>query len=325
MSSASEGSAPRAVIAALLDAALKQCGVLGLVIATEGSTYAKAGTILSLGSAARCGWISGGCLEPMLETEALRIEEEGAGLLLELDTRDDMDLMFGTRMGCRGLLQMALLPMAMVEGIEPLLTTWRDGEQTLLLGGDHCSFSAAIGDQRRRWDVDWQRGEGVELVLSWSIRIAAPPRVLVLGAGPETHSLLRNLRDLGVRVDVVESRPRWIETAAEADCHIQSTPDQALVDTALAAYSAVLVMNHDFERDRESLDALTATTNPWIGLLGPPRRRDDLLALLTPEQRDSLTPRLHAPVGLPLGGHGPEAIALSIAAQLQMLWNAVDG
>lgn len=33
--------------------------------------------------------------------------------------------------------------------------------------------------------------------------------------------------------------------------------------------------------------------------------------------RDSLAPRLRSPVGLKLGGSGPQAIALSIAAQLQ--------
>ncbi len=318
-------SAPRAVVAALLDGARQHRGVLGVVIATEGSTYAKAGALLSLGNTTRLGWVSGGCLEPALEAEALRIETERAGLLLELDTRDDMDLMFGTRMGCRGLLQMTLLPLAMLDGIEPLLSAWLDGDQPLILRGDRSSFSAEIGDYQRRWEIDWQCGEGAQTISPWQAAIVPAPCVLVLGAGPETASLLRSLRDLGARIDLIESRPRWTEAGREADRLIESTPDQALADAMLRNYSAVLVMNHDFERDRESLVALSATTQPWIGLLGPPRRRDDLLALLSPAERESIVPRLHAPVGVELGGRGPEAIALSIAAQLQMLWSGVDG
>jgi xanthine dehydrogenase accessory factor len=69
---------------------------------------------------------------------------------------------------------------------------------------------------------------------------------------------------------------------------------------------------------------LAGTPIPFIGLLGPPRRRDDLFKLLTPGQRAALDPRLRAPVGLDLGGQGPEAIALSIAAQLQS-WRAQAG
>lgn len=318
-------SSPRAIVAALLDGARRKRGVLGLVTATEGSTYAKAGALLSLGNATRLGWVSGGCLEPALEADALRIEAAGIARVLELDTRDDMDLMFGTRMGCRGLLQIAMLPIALLDGIDALLSAWIDGDEALLLRGDDRSFSATIGDEQRRWDIEWKLGEGAETLLNWIIEIASAPRVLALGAGPETRSLIHNLRELGARVDLVESRPRWIDAGRAADRLIEATPDHALADATLRNFSAVLVMNHDFERDRESLVALSTTPHPWIGLLGPPRRRDDLLALLSPEQRESIAPRLHAPVGVQLGGSGPEAIALSIAAQLQMLWNDVDG
>ena len=55
----------------------------------------------------------------------------------------------------------------------------------------------------------------------------------------------------------------------------------------------------------------------YVGLLGPPARRDELLARLTQQRRAALEGRLRAPVGLLLGGEGPEAIALAIVAQLQ--------
>ena len=80
---------------------------------------------------------------------------------------------------------------------------------------------------------------------------------------------------------------------------------------------AALAMHHNFEMDREALEAVATTGIAFIGLLGPKRRRDDLFKVLPTDVRENLLPRLHSPIGLDLGGHGPEAIALSIAAQLQ--------
>ncbi|HEV2287253.1 MAG TPA: XdhC family protein, partial [Steroidobacteraceae bacterium] len=69
--------------------------------------------------------------------------------------------------------------------------------------------------------------------------------------------------------------------------------------------------------DREALAALAPRTEPFVGLLGPAARRDELLAGLEPAARAALAPRLHAPVGIKLGGHAPEILALSICAELQ--------
>ncbi|MCJ8272290.1 MAG: XdhC family protein, partial [Psychrosphaera sp.] len=54
----------------------------------------------------------------------------------------------------------------------------------------------------------------------------------------------------------------------------------------------------------------------YIGLLGPAKRRDKLLkdCDTTIEAQKS---RLFGPVGLKLGGHSPESIALGIVAEIQ--------
>lgn len=311
----------RSVIAALLAAARDGAGgVLGVVVATDGSTYAKAGALLSLGSATRAGWISGGCLEPALEAEALRIEHESIARLIDYDTRDEMDLLFGSRIGCRGLLRVALLPLGILPGIDRLLSAWLSGDDALQISANHQGVTLRCGEEIQRWPLDWQVDDDEAAAHDWDVVVASAPRVLVFGAGPETASLLSLLRDLGARIDLVERRPRWSAEATRADRWIEQTPANARQHIADLPYNAVLVMNHEFELDRESLHMLATTTLPWIGLLGPPRRRDDLLALLAATESDALRTRLHAPVDLPLGGRGPAAIALSIAAQLQTLW-----
>ncbi len=79
-------------------------------------------------------------------------------------------------------------------------------------------------------------------------------------------------------------------------------------------FDAVLVMSHSFDLDLEHLRRWLPSRAPYVGLLGPASRRDELLRELGGAAEKT---RLHAPIGLPLGGHGAEAIALAITAELQ--------
>jgi len=74
-------------------------------------------------------------------------------------------------------------------------------------------------------------------------------------------------------------------------------------------------MSHHLPSDLAYLRVLAASAIPYLGLLGPAMRRARLLADLGADAR-GLHGRLHAPVGLPLGGRSPESIALAIVAQL---------
>jgi xanthine dehydrogenase accessory factor len=75
-------------------------------------------------------------------------------------------------------------------------------------------------------------------------------------------------------------------------------------------------MSHNFALDAQYLRFCATSDVDYVGLLGPPARRDALLAELGADAA-RLRPRLHAPVGLDLGGSGPETIALATIAELQ--------
>jgi xanthine dehydrogenase accessory factor len=77
-----------------------------------------------------------------------------------------------------------------------------------------------------------------------------------------------------------------------------------------------VLMSHHLATDLSYLRALATSAVPYVGLLGPAARRDKLLARLGLEAR-ALNGRLHAPIGLPLGGRTPEAVALAIVAEIQ--------
>lgn len=316
---------PREVIAAASVMAKDGSGVLAVVLETEGSTYAGVSEMAVFGAEQQqVGWLSGGCLEPELARRAAMADAAGAIHWIEIDTRDDDALLSGSALGCRGRLRIAMLPLRAMPGAEAIFDAWLQGgvalQRSVSAEGD---VGLQAGTRHTAWRVPVMPMAWPMPQAQWSLPLPRLPRVLMLGAGPETPSLLRLLRELGWWTCIAERRPRWRDVGLSADTHLEDTPEAAL--HVATDVDAVLVMHHDFELDREALAALADnTTLRFIGLLGPQRRRNDLFKLLKPAAREALSLRLHSPVGLPLGGRGPEAIALSIAAQLQG-WRAQAG
>lgn len=293
---------------------------LVVVVDTEGSTYVSAGAMALFGAQeGQVGWLSGGCLEPEIEKRARDAVAQSRIEWMDIDTREDEDLIGGSALGCRGRLRLALLPLAALHDWPALVEAWRGSRASLQLHiGVDGDISAEVGALRREWKLQAAAYDASAMEeREWQVQVAAPPRVLVFGAGPETPTLLPLLRSLGWMTTLVERRARWKAEARHADIVVEASPETALSSINAHGFDAALVMNHNFEMDREALFALVDANMPFIGLLGPMRRKDDLFRVLPAPAREALQPRLRSPVGLKLGGQGPEAIALSIAAQLQ--------
>ena len=296
---------------------------LAIVVETSGSTYVRCGAIALFAPNAQIGWLSGGCLEPDI---ARRAEDAAANARvewMEIDTRDDEDLFAGSAVGCRGRLRLALLPVLSMDGWEALASAWIAGEGSLEFAIDTSGeLECTIADRQHAWALTsffsgWQDDEDAST--RWSIQLPVPPSVVIFGAGPEIPLLVPLLRALGWMTTIAESRPRWLANTTLADRQIAERPESAVKSIRQESIHAALVMHHNFELDREALHAIAPTGIAFIGLLGPKRRRDDLFKVLPIDVQEALQPRLHAPIGLDLGGHGPEAIAISIAAQLQAI------
>ncbi len=312
-------TAPRRADAerAILEASLTdRTATLAVVVATEGSTYVHPGA-LALFGAGQVGWLSGGCLEGEIARRASAAAARRRVDWLEIDTRDDEALFSGSATGCRGRLCIALLPLAAFDDWADVAHAWlaRHGELEIEIAGEGRA-SARCGSAIASARLDVAPTPWADPAAVVRIAIVPPPAVMVFGAGPEAALLVPILRATGWLVDIVERRPRWLPAARVADRVIEQAPVMAVAATRPPA-DAALVMHHHFERDREALEALALQPIAFVGLLGPRRRRDDLLRLLPREHAAALAPRLHAPVGLDLGGRGAEAIALSIAAGLQ--------
>jgi xanthine dehydrogenase accessory factor len=306
--------------AALTLRARGQRFALALVTDTEGSTYRKAGALAVVaGEGARTGTISGGCLEPALVMLCQQVIADDRAGTTVFDTRGDDDLLFGSGSGCRGRMRVVAWPSpgpgdALLDALLAEESAARPLSLAVSPEADPPAWRHVEPDNASTTDI-----AAGELL----VRIARVPRVLLLGAGPEAAPLLAMGQALGWHLRVADHREGLLADARlpQDVPRLASRPASALSETARPD-DAVLVMTHLASADLEALRTLAPMTVPYVGLLGPPGRRDELLALLTEAERAALQPRLRAPVGLFLGGEGPEAIALAIAADLQRHFHA---
>ena len=320
---------------------------LGILVHTQGSTYRKPGAlILMAANGDYAGLISGGCLEGDLREHALRVIKSGQPHTVQYDLQGPDELLWGLGLGCEGAMRILILPVGAAHDWQPLrflgealaahvpavMGVVSDSSQpgvpvgSLALPHDpHGRTPAALRSEGVRealaqalaaGESRWLHAQNGSFTL-FAVPLALPPRVLILGAGPDAAPVVDFAARLNWRVTVLDHRAAYANAAhfpaAEAVHHAR--PDE-LSALGLGGYAAAVLMSHHLATDLSYLRALAASAVPYVGLLGPAARRDKLLARLGLEAR-ALSGRLHAPIGLPLGGRTPEAVALAIVAEIQ--------
>lgn len=304
--------------------------VAAFVIATEGSTYRKPGAVMLLSSSgARCGLLSGGCLEGDLHEHAQRLLT-GDDRILErhYDGRGSDDPIWGLGLGCEGAMRILLWRLEAGSSLTLLhgwLSTAIRREPALLeidlaSGDGALSIGSALDGDADRASSAGALPPGRATLRDGSFAVAAAraPALLLCGAGPDAEPVVQMASQVGWQVTVVDHRPAYVEAArfpgAVRVATVDAVDPGAVV--ALGGFDAAVVMSHNLVADGRYLAALAVSDIPYVGLLGPAARRERLYAELG-SLADALRPRLRAPVGLDLGGASPEAIALSIVAELQ--------
>jgi xanthine dehydrogenase accessory factor len=270
------------------------------VLNTQGSTYSKAGSQMLVNKNGDFhGMLSGGCLEGDLAERSRSIIESGVADVVTYDLRADDDV-FGLGVGCEGVLRILIQPMSRSANYEPfsdLISTLEDApfaDVSLADAGD-----------------------------AGSTRILAPLRLLILGAGQDAQPLVMFTVALGWKVAVSDHRPASVARLESSPAaSVACVPIMEIASHFdLSDFDAVIIMSHNLEADRAYLKTVAGSPIEFVGLLGPPHRRDRLLGEIG-DDAEMLGDRLHAPVGDQIGGRGPAAIALEIAAELQSKFSA---
>ncbi len=189
------------------------------------------------------------------------------------------------------------------------------------------AVQTTLKEAARNARVGWVEGqlstgpEAQEPGPSWKVfalPLSLPPKLLLLGAGPDAAPIVDFAARMNWKVAIVDHRPAYAnpEHFPAAEQVLLARPEELAGTVELAHFSAAVVMSHHLPSDLSYLRTLSDSTLPYVGLLGPAARREKLLHDLGSERAQRLRARLHAPVGLALGGRSPESIALSIVAEI---------
>lgn len=305
------------------------------------------------------GLVSGGCLESDLAEHAKRVISAGRAEVVSYDTRNDEDAPWGLGLGCNGLIEVLIEPLEPDEAksISQMLdTALGESEPTVIASviraadsnvspsvGAHAliqgssqflstgnwgaaSFLAETANKHSDALASGRRGMAAEIDgAEIAFEVVTPSvRFVVCGSGPDTLPIAALAVDLGWDVTVVDHRPL-------TPAHVARFPGAKVVycenaldlrdRVSINTRAAAVVVSHHFERDRTYLESLLGSEAVYIGMLGPRARTEKMLSDLAARgvKTGDGDERLYAPVGMDIGGDGPDAIALSIIAEVSAI------
>jgi xanthine dehydrogenase accessory factor len=254
---------------------------LATLVAARGSSYRRPGArMLICADGTTAGSLSGGCLEEEVVRRAQEVMCTSEPALMTFDTR--------LRFGCNGSIDV-FIEAAREEFISEL--------------------SANFSERRSCRAVTFLEGEevGTRLVgrdapipaAAFIQEIEPAIRLLIFGEGPDSVPLRGFAEILGW--DVVEiDQPGDLPRSADSR-------------------TAAIVKSHNYGRDFAALCQLLKLDLPYVGLLGPRKRRDQLLNAVL-DEGIAIDAELFAPAGLDLGAETPEELALALVSEIQAVF-----
>ena len=174
------------------------------------------------------------------------------------------------------------------------------------LGGETCAqFSTAMSCG------------GVEEILVEPLHAGTP--LVIFGGGHCGVALSWLAAWVGFDVTVYDNRTEW--ASAEKHPHAGKTvcgPYDAILPTlAIPDNAYVVIMTHGHQHDGIVLRQLLDAPLKYLGMIGSARKVEGLFqSMLNDGVSAEQLKRVHAPIGVPIGSHTPEEIAVSIVAEM---------
>ncbi len=159
--------------------------------------------------------------------------------------------------------------------------------------------------------------------------VGATPTLLVIGGGHVGKALAELGLWSGWRVILSDDReaycnPEYVKGLAG---YVVCKPSQIAEQVTINGQTYIAAVTRGLPVDIDLVPTLLATDAAYIGLIGS-RRRWALTMKALREDRglnDTDIRRVYAPIGLELNAETPQEIAISIMAQITMLWHGGDG
>lgn len=319
---------------------------MATIFQVRGSAYRREGAKMLIGEdGSTYGSISAGCLEGDLTYRAMDAIKSNVTKLATYDLMTEDDLGWGQGAGCNGIIDVLVEPFSwsdssserhtevlesidnlmdegeriyalkkLDENIHPITTyfkmdgqplgekAWDAGDNRLI----NKQLEAFIEEGRKFKRVEFQEEE---FILE---RYEPKDELIIFGAGPDVEPLVTIARKLDFSVTVIDPRSMRCnkDIFPDADHLIVEHPKTYLEHHELPSRSYVIVMTHNFDRDREILSYILDKPLRYLGVLGP-RKRTERIVL--PRH---LPNEIHSPIGLEIEADGAEEISVSVLAEL---------
>jgi Xanthine and CO dehydrogenases maturation factor, XdhC/CoxF family len=328
--------------------------VLATVVDLKGSGYRLPGArMLIKANGDATGTVSGGCLEADVLERAKRVLATGKAEVFTYDTTADENSVFSLNMGCRGVMRVLMEPVdSASEIIRSLERVYRDriridsavaiaveGGSEITLGrrffhGDERSINETFGmmgdlgtfalSGSNYQTIKYETENGIAEFAFESIR--PPVQLNILGAGADAVPLADVAHGLGWEVNVCDHRPAFLTAERFPTCDALVALDRDKpAEWDVDELTAFVLMNHNYDRDKAMLNGALTSDAFYVGALGPKRRTQQILEELQNPFGEEQLSRLRAPAGLDIGADTPEAIAVSIIAEIQSVLKNRDG
>lgn len=256
---------------------------LATLVRARGSSYRRPGARMLISRSGRiAGSLSGGCLEEEVAQLARDVIRTGEPRLAPFDTR--------RRFGCNGSIEI-FIELLEDKFLGELVENFQARRRSV------ASTNFENAAHRRGTKIVDPAGE--EIPGAFRQTIAPPIQLVIVGDGPDSIPFRALSKLLGWQVIEMES-------AAE-------------IPSALDEWTAAIVKSHNYGRDFSALQKLLPLDLRYVGLMGPRKRRDQLLADLF-DWAGAINAEFFAPAGLDLGAETPEEIALAIVAEIQSVF-----
>lgn len=303
---------------------------LAVVVSTWGSSPRPVGSLMAVNDkGAFVGSVSGGCIESFVVSEAIDVIEEGGSHDLVYGVTDEQAE--AVRLTCGGNIRVfierapplsALQRMAGTRPVtravdlasgEALLVDAGEVEGQLqldedLVGEIHCLHKQGVGG------IVLQNG-ATELFVSTYTR---PRKMVIVGAVHITQVLAPMAISIGFDVTVIDSRPAFATRERLPGIIVtRERTEKAMQQLTIDGRTAIVLLAHDPILDDPALHAALKSDAYYIGCLGSRRTHARRLERLSEAGfSDADVSRLHAPIGLDLGGRASGEIAVAILAEI---------
>lgn len=277
---------------------------LATLVGVEGGGPRPVGTQMVFAPGIVAGYFSGGCVESDIADHANDCLSDGSPRTLvygEGSPWPDIRLLCGARIEI--FVERVPADDAAIGG---LLAAETERRPVVYVSDGHARACAADID---RWP---------QAVVERSYDPVA--RLIVVGGDPTALAIAQLSAQAGMETTLV--RPKGPETPPPIPgiAYRREEASEALAAMHVDAWTAIAIATHDIETDHAALAVALPSPAGYVGLLGARRRLAGRLAELRAEgMAESAIARLHAPIGLDIGGKSPWDVAVSVIGEIMAL------